>query len=76
MLLFIILSSNVCGLGSSYKRKAMSKYIKDFNVIVCFIIESKLSCSDSIFSSMWRGQNTFFFLYSKRVNYILNSPIK
>jgi len=58
---FMILSWNVCGLGSSYKRKAISKYIKDFNVIVCFIIESKLSCSESIVSSLWHGQNIKWF---------------
>jgi len=57
----MILSWNVCGLGYSSKRKAISKYIKDFNVIVCFIIESKLSCSDSIVSNMWHGQNIKWF---------------
>jgi len=58
---FMILSWNVCGLGSSYKRKAICKYIKDFSVIKCFIIESKLSCSDSIVSSLWHGQNIKWF---------------
>ena len=54
---FIILSWNVCGLGSSSKRKAISKYIKDFNVLVSFITESKLSCLDSIVFSLWHGQS-------------------
>jgi len=58
---FMILSWNVCGLGSSSKRKAINKYIKDFNVIVCFIIETKLSCSDSMVSSLWHGHNIKWF---------------
>ena len=58
---FMILSWNVCGLGSSSKRKAISRYIKDFNVIVCFIIETKLSCSDSLVYSLWHGQNIKWF---------------
>jgi hypothetical protein len=52
---FFIFSWNVCGSGSSFTRKAISKYIKDFNVLVCFIIKSKLSCSDSIVFSLWHG---------------------
>jgi hypothetical protein len=57
----MILSWNVCGLGSSSKRKVINKYIKDFNVIVCFIIETKLSCSNSMFFSLWHGQNIKWF---------------
>jgi len=58
---FMILSWNVCELGSSSKRKAINKYIKYFNVIVSFIIETKLSCSDSIVYSLWHGQNIKWF---------------
>jgi len=57
----MILSWNVCELGSSSKRKAINKYIKYFNVIVSFIIETKLSCSDSIVYSLWHGQNIKWF---------------
>jgi hypothetical protein len=57
----MILSWNVCELGSSSKRKAINKYIKYFNVIVSFIIETKLSCLDSIVYSLWHGQNIKWF---------------
>jgi len=63
---FMVLSWNVCGLGSSSKRKAINKYIKDFNVIVCFIIETKLSCSDSLVYSLWHGQNIKWFSIEAR----------
>ena len=51
----------MCGLGSSSKRKAIKKYIKDFSVIVCFIIETILSCSDSLVYSLWHGHNIKWF---------------
>jgi hypothetical protein len=58
-----ILSWNSCGLGLARKKRTISKLIRDFDIKVCFLFETKLQsylkrlvfqCNLSIESMWWQ----------------------
>ncbi|KAJ7012063.1 hypothetical protein NC653_002221 [Populus alba x Populus x berolinensis] len=53
-----ILSWNSCGLGFAKKRRIISKLIRDFDIEVCFLFETKLqSYPDILVFQLWNVNN-------------------
>ena len=57
-----ILSWNSYSLGLARKKRIVSKLIKDFDIEVCFLFETKLqSYSDRLVFRLWNGNNVYWF---------------
>jgi exonuclease III len=57
-----ILSWNSCGLGLARKKRTVSKLIRDFDIEVCFLFETKLqSYSDRLVFQLWSVNNVSWF---------------
>jgi len=50
----IILSWNSCGLGMMRKRRRITKLITEYQIDICFLLETKLAnCSIGFVSRIW-----------------------
>jgi hypothetical protein len=57
-----ILSWNSCGLGLARKKRIVSKLIRDFDIEVCLLFETKLqSYSDRLVFQLWSINNVSWF---------------